>query len=196
MSDDTRSLLQHLIELQTESLRLQRLLVDRLAEPPEPEPEPERGAEAEPGSEAEPGAEAETTTEAELERERQRPRQAEQAGRPRLRVVGGAAQRYYNKPNAPPAQAAVSLERLETLRAIHDAGDTARLVLGFGPHAGESLGQVARTDPAYLRTLAVSARRPDVRAAAREMLAALPTPRRRPRPSPSAERGQGAREGE
>jgi hypothetical protein len=138
VSDDTQHVLQQLVELQTESLRLQRLLLERLAGPSETvEREPER---------------------------------------PPLRVVGGAAQRYYK---APAPQAPVSLEQVETLRAIQDAGDTARLVLAFGPHAGETLGQVAQADPSYLRTLALSARRPDVRAAARHIVSLLPEPRRR-----------------
>jgi hypothetical protein len=139
VSDDTQHVLQQLVELQTESLRLQRLLLERLAGPSETvEREPER---------------------------------------PPLRVVGGAAQRYYK---APAPQAPVSLEQVETLRAIQDAGDTARLVLAFGPHAGETLVQVAQADPSYLHTLALSARRPDVRVAARRMLTALPTPSRKP----------------
>ena len=137
MTDD---LLRQLIELHTQSLRLQRLLLERLAGSSEAvEPEPER---------------------------------------PPLRVVGGTAGRYY-KPAAPPAP--VSLEHVETLRAIQDAGETARLVLAFGPHAGETLGQVAQTDATYLRTLALSARRPDVRAAARHMVSLLPDSKRRPR---------------
>jgi hypothetical protein len=142
MSDDTHTVLQQLIELQTESLRLQRLLLERLAGPTVPvEPEPER---------------------------------------PPLRVVGGTAQRYYKSAAISP-QASVSLEQVETLRAIQDAGETARLVLAFGPHAGETLGQVAQADPSYLRTLALSARRPDVRAAARHIVSLLPDARRRRR---------------
>jgi hypothetical protein len=134
--DDTQAVLQQLLELRAESLRLQRLLLERLAAPSAPEPE-----------------------------------------RPALKVVGGtAARRYYEQPRPQPT---VSLEQLETLRAIQDAGDTARLVLAFGPHAGETLAQVAQTDPTYLRTLAISAQRPDVRAAARHIVSLLPEPRRR-----------------
>jgi hypothetical protein len=150
MSDDTQTVLQQLIELQTESLRLQRLLLERLAGPSDAaEPEPER---------------------------------------PPLRVVGGTAERYYK--SAASAQASVSLEQVETLRAIQDAGETARLVLAFGPHAGESLGQVAQADPGYLRTLALSARRPDVRAAARHIISLLPDTIRRGRSWPSARAGR------
>ena len=139
-ADATQAVLKQLVELQTESLRLQRLLLERLAGSTDAvKPEPER---------------------------------------PPLRVVGGTVGRYY-KPPAPPAP--VSLEHVETLRAIQDAGDTARLVLAFGPHAGETLGQVAQTDATYLRTLALSARRPDVRAAARHIASLLPDPKRRPR---------------
>jgi hypothetical protein len=144
--DDPQAVLQRLIELQAESLRLQRLLLERLAAPPAPEPSPAASREPE---------------------------------RPALKVVGGtAARRYYDQP---PPQPSVSLDQLETLRAIQDAGDTARLVLAFGPHAGETLGQVAQTDPNYLRDLALSAQRPDVRAAARHIVSVLPEPKRRPR---------------
>jgi len=52
----------------------------------------------------------------------------------------------------------------------------AQLILTFGPHAGETLGQVARADPDYLRRLALNAQRPDVRAAAARLAGALPAP--------------------
>jgi hypothetical protein len=149
LPDATQAVLQQLIELQTESLRLQRLLLERLAASSDPEL-------AGPSEAIQP-----------------------ESQRPPLRVVGGTAERYYAKAAAAPAP--VTLEQVETLRAIQDAGETARLVLAFGPHAGETLGQVAQADPAYLRTLALSARRPDVRAAARHIVALLPDPKRRHR---------------
>jgi hypothetical protein len=43
----------------------------------------------------------------------------------------------------------------------------------FGEHKGNTLLQVARTDPDYVRRLALSAQRPQVRAAARELVVAL-----------------------
>jgi hypothetical protein len=83
---------------------------------------------------------------------------------------------YYARPptEAPPTRQ-VSLEGLDILRRIQAVGDLAQLLLTFGPHAGETLGQVARADPDYLRRLATSAQRPDVRAAAARLMQALPT---------------------
>jgi hypothetical protein len=46
-------------------------------------------------------------------------------------------------------------------------------VLAFGPHAGETLGQVAQADPAYVRDLALKAQRPHVRAAALQLVSVL-----------------------
>src|SRR5205085_12453449 len=79
---------------------------------------------------------------------------AEAGERPALRVVGGTAsraERYYKAAAQPPAVPLVSQQELDLLRALQAAGDTANLILAFGPHAGESLGQVARNDPDYLR---------------------------------------------
>jgi hypothetical protein len=83
---------------------------------------------------------------------------------------------YYARPatEAPPTRE-VSLEGLDTLRRIQAVGELAQLLLTFGPHAGETLGQVALFDPDYLRRLATSAQRPDVRAAAARVMQALPT---------------------
>jgi len=60
-----------------------------------------------------------------------------------------------------------SLHDLDVLRSIQSSGDVANLILTFGPHAGETLGQVARSNPDYLRQLTLSAERADVRAAVR-----------------------------
>ena len=60
------------------------------------------------------------------------------------------------------------------LRRIQATGDVGHLVLTFGPHAGETLGQIAQSDPDYLRRLATTAQRPDVRAAAAKLVEALP----------------------
>jgi hypothetical protein len=86
-------------------------------------------------------------------------------------------ERYYHARPATEAASSrqVSLEGLDTLRRIQAVGELAQLLLTFGPHAGETLGQVALTDPDYLRRLATSAQRPDVRAAAARVMQALPT---------------------
>jgi hypothetical protein len=53
----------------------------------------------------------------------------------------------------------------DVLRRIQAAGDVAQLILTFGPHAGEAVGQVAVADPDYLRRLlARSVSRPRPRA--------------------------------
>ena len=38
------------------------------------------------------------------------------------------------------------LEHLDVLRQIQAAAEVAHLILAFGPHAGETLGQVAQSD--------------------------------------------------
>jgi hypothetical protein len=93
-------------------------------------------------------------------------------------VVGGTAirgDRYYQSAQPPPAQR-ISSEGLDILKRIQSAGDVAHLILAFGPHAGETLGQVAQSDPDYVRRLALTAQRPDVRAAAAQVASALGEP--------------------
>ena len=100
-----------------------------------------------------------------------------QGERPALRVVGGTAmrgERYYQSarrlgPTNHP-------EGLDVLKRIQAAGEVAQLILVFGPHAGETLGQVAQNDPDYVRRLALTAQRPDVRAAAAQVASALGEP--------------------
>jgi hypothetical protein len=70
---------------------------------------------------------------------------------------------------------AVTRQDVERLTRLHEAGDAAHLVLNFGEHTGNTLLEVARTDPDYVRRLALTAQRPQVRAAAREMVVALET---------------------
>jgi hypothetical protein len=73
----------------------------------------------------------------------------------------------------------MSLEALNVLRSIQSVGDLGRLMLTFGPHAGETLGQIALSDADYLRRLATTGQRADVRAAAARLMEALP-----PSPAP------------
>jgi hypothetical protein len=117
--------------------------------------------------------------------------------RPALQVVGGTGQgrsdRYYRSAARPqPAPANVSLEQLNVLRAIHSVGDLGHLVLMFGPHAGETLGQVAQNDLEYLRQLATTEQRADFRAAAARLVAAVPCdpPVHRRAPSQRSRRGR------
>jgi hypothetical protein len=85
---------------------------------------------------------------------------------------GTRASRYFQTHPARPARI-VSLHELSILRRLADAGDAARLILQFGPHRGETLGQVAQADPAYVRELALKAQRPNVRAAALQLVGVL-----------------------
>ena len=97
-----------------------------------------------------------------------------------LQVVGvgsaGRSDRYYRSAaRQQPAPVSVNPERLNMLRAIHSVGDLGHMVLMFGPHAGETLGQVAQNDIEYLRELARTAQRADVRAAAARLVGAVPS---------------------
>jgi hypothetical protein len=52
-------------------------------------------------------------------------------------------------------------------------GDAAHLILNFGQYRGDTLMRIAQTDPDYVHQLALTAQRPEVRAAARQMVIAL-----------------------
>jgi uncharacterized protein (DUF3820 family) len=67
----------------------------------------------------------------------------------------------------------------QTFKRIQDVGPTGELVLQFGQYKGRTLAAVAQTDADYLRWLSQKAQRPQVREAARQLLASLTaTPRR------------------
>jgi hypothetical protein len=67
----------------------------------------------------------------------------------------------------------VSNQELYRLSRLRDVGDVAQLVLQFGEYRGATLFQVAQSDPDYLRSLALTAQRPQVRAAAMQLVRAL-----------------------
>jgi hypothetical protein len=161
--ETTDSLLQTLntmVQMQAESVRLQRLLVERLL-----------GAAAlpEPTRTAEPPTTAEVSSPAEAPRDDQ----AQQH-------LSRGARYYQSSPGqAPPAVTPQHLDLLCRLQEMRDATD---LILQFGPHRGTTLGQVAVHHPDYIRELASRAQRPAVRAAAARIVEALDTtapPRRR-----------------
>jgi hypothetical protein len=92
-----------------------------------------------------------------------------------LRIVGGTG-----APCGGDHQQAMTIPRATAspgdqalLECVEAAGDTAHLTFVSGPHAGKSLAEVARGNPHYLKRLAASAQRSDVRAAARRMCAEL-----------------------
>jgi hypothetical protein len=75
----------------------------------------------------------------------------------------------------PPAKPArpVTWQDVDRVTRLYETGDAAHLVLHFGEHKGATLFQVAQTDPDYVRRLALTAQRPQVRAAARQVVIAL-----------------------
>jgi hypothetical protein len=79
----------------------------------------------------------------------------------------------YLQPASAKATRAVTRQDVERLSRLHEAGEAAHLVLHFGEHKGNTLLQVARNDPDYVRRLALNAQRPQVRAAARKLVVAI-----------------------
>jgi hypothetical protein len=95
--------------------------------------------------------------------------------------------RYLNRPTIAPATQVTSQE-LYRLSRLREVGDVAQLVLNFGEYRGATLFQVAQTDPDYLRSLALTAQRPQVRAAAMQLVRALEASERTPGQSRSAKK--------
>lgn len=80
--------------------------------------------------------------------------------------------RYMQPPAAKPARA-VTRQDVDRVTRLYETGDAAHLVLQFGEYKGATLFQVAQTDPDYVRRLALTAQRPQVRAAAQQVVVAL-----------------------
>jgi hypothetical protein len=80
--------------------------------------------------------------------------------------------RYYR---APPSATftPVQPQDLELLRRLREIPEASGLILQFGPHKGENLGQVAVRNPEYIRQLVIRAQRPEVRAAAARLIEAI-----------------------
>ena len=87
-------------------------------------------------------------------------------------AINSRAGRYLNRRASTPARQ-VTKQDLYRLSRLRDVGDVAQLVLQFGEYRGATLFQVAQTDPGYLRSLALTAQRPQVRAAAMQLVRAL-----------------------
>jgi len=79
----------------------------------------------------------------------------------------------YLQPASAKATRAATRQDVERISRLHEAGEVAHLVLRFGEHKGNTLLQVALNDPDYVRRLALTAQRPQVRAAARELVVAI-----------------------
>jgi hypothetical protein len=209
-----------LVNAQLENARLQRVLIERLlgaeTPPPAPSTQPEAPAPPSPSLQCEPataGMRAMTTPPTD-------PAASDDAPQPGPIVASDVVtqpvatqadvnapgeqtvppisrgDRYYQARHSagPPSVRSLSLDGLDVLRRIQAAGELAHLVLTFGPHAGETLGQVAQSDADYLRRLATTAQRPDVRAAAARLVEALPSaPPASTRKRPPNWRGEGRR---
>ena len=87
-------------------------------------------------------------------------------------VLSSRASRYLNPRVSAPAEQ-VTNQELRRLHLPRDVGEVAQLVLQFGEYRGVTLFQVAQTDPDCLRSLALTAQRPQVRAAAMQLVRAL-----------------------
>jgi hypothetical protein len=99
----------------------------------------------------------------------------------------------YLKPRPVAAAKQVTNQELQRISRLSDVGDAAHLVLNFGEYRGSTLFQVAQIDPDYICSLALTAQRPQVRAAAIQLVWALeaserPSGRRRSSNSSSARR--------
>jgi hypothetical protein len=79
----------------------------------------------------------------------------------------------YLQPASAKVMRTATRQDVDRLSRLHEAGEAAHLVLHFGEHKGSTLLQVARNDPDYVRQLALTAQRPQVRAAARELVLAI-----------------------
>ena len=80
--------------------------------------------------------------------------------------------RYY-QPRPSPAVKTVKPEDLELMRRLHEMRDASDLILKFGPYKGTTLAQVAMSHPEYVRQLMIRAQRPEVRAAAGRLVEAM-----------------------
>ena len=98
--------------------------------------------------------------------------------------------RYY-QPRPSPAARSITPEELELMRRLQEMRDASDLILQFGPHKGSTLAQVAMSNPEYIRQLMRSAQRPEVRAAAGRLVQALDAAaEHRPKTRGSARRGR------
>jgi Exodeoxyribonuclease X-like C-terminal len=187
-----------LLRLQTESLRLQRLLIERaMGGAPTEEvatvvttedahrvaPEPVESAEA--AVSVAPLKDAEANVPPAMQSVETRPAddapfgESPQGDMPSSKPASGAASlprsraARYLQPHPATAVRPVSRQDVDRVTRLYEAGDAAHLVLNFGQYRGATLVQVAQTDPDYVHQLALTAQRPEVRAAARQMVIAL-----------------------
>ena len=107
---------------------------------------------------------------------------AETAEPPVLRIIGGTATRatrYYQE-QATAAARTVTRQQIEALKRVQDTGPAGRMVVQFGKYKGQTLGAIALVDPDHVRWLSLKAQRPQVREAARQVLASTSSRQGRP----------------
>jgi hypothetical protein len=196
MDPELVGLFHGMLEVQAESLRLQRLLLERLLgvrppsdgedvavpppTPPSPTPVPHvwppqapppQGERVEPG----PAADADAPPAAEAPSATEPPSTAEPSPAvdpPRGDAVRARGARYY-QPRPAAAAHIIQPEDLELLRRLQQVREASSLILQFGPYKGTTLAQVAVGHPEYIRELVFSAKRPEVRVAAGRLVEAL-----------------------
>jgi hypothetical protein len=163
VADVLRSILQQqtaMLEVQAESVRLQRVVVERLL----------GGAIPHAASATEP-----PPREASLPEVHERPptQPVDETPCAPARVEPNAVRgaRYY-QPQPSPVRS-MGPEHLELMRRLQEMRDASDLILQFGPHKGSTLAQVAMSNPEYIRQLMRAAQRPEVRAAAGRLVQAL-----------------------
>ena len=101
--------------------------------------------------------------------------------------------RYY-QPRPSPVARSIGPEELELMRRLQEMRDASDLILQFGPYKGSTLAQVAMSNPEYIRQLMTGAQRPEVRAAAGRLVQALDAAaEHKPKTRGSARRGRPSR---
>jgi hypothetical protein len=186
-----------MLQVQAESVRLQRLLVERLLDAPSVEARIEAPAPAEtaswmratppPAVTPAPAPDPPTSGPATGDVFRASDRDAHppsDAAQPEGTVEGTRSlppsseqtatrgARYY-QPRPAPAAPIVKPEDLELLRRLQEMREASGLILQFGPFKGTTLAQVALSHPEYVRQLVTRAQRPEVRTAAGRLVEAL-----------------------
>ena len=92
---------------------------------------------------------------------------------PRPTATTPRAARYYQPTSFAPSPSPAWQQDLELMRRLREIGDASSLILQFGPHKGATLADVAMHDPDYVRGLVNRAQRPEVREAAGRLVSAL-----------------------
>jgi hypothetical protein len=182
-----------MLQVHAESLRLQRVLVDRLlggtvdehlgAEPPPASTAlSTRSGSAAPETQVLPSVPDESEAAAAMEE----PTAAEVSAAQSIAILAdryGAlaapseqntarGARYYES-RPPPGAKAPAPEQVELMRMLQEMRDAGDLILQFGPYKSTTLAQVAMNHPEYVRQLVTRAQRPEVRAAAGRLVQAL-----------------------